>query len=102
MRSMTLKASEFDQVVMTLLQQEEIELVTLPTKTKSASGYRLITPAGPLTESVSETVSGSTDVSDTSGASASIDAAFESNPSVNVSARSDGFLTDLERAKPRK
>ena len=42
MRSMTLKANDFDQVIQTLIQQEEIELATVQTKTKSARGYRLI------------------------------------------------------------
>ncbi|TWU62287.1 bifunctional DNA primase/polymerase [Crateriforma conspicua] len=42
MRSMTLKANDFDQVVQTLIQQEEIEPVTITTKTKPAGGYRLI------------------------------------------------------------
>ena len=45
MRSMTLKANDFDQVISTLIQQEEIELVTIQTKTKPAQGYRLIEPA---------------------------------------------------------
>jgi len=44
MRSMTLKASDFDQVILTLLQQEEIETVTIQTKTKPAQGYRLVAP----------------------------------------------------------
>ncbi|MCD0462285.1 bifunctional DNA primase/polymerase [Roseiconus lacunae] len=45
MRSMTLKAHDFDQVILTLMQQEEIEPVTIQTKTKPAQGYRLIEPA---------------------------------------------------------
>ncbi|HBJ35634.1 MAG TPA: hypothetical protein DDZ51_12995, partial [Planctomycetaceae bacterium] len=44
MRSMTLKANDFDQVIQTLLQQEEIERVSIQTKTKPAQGYRLIDP----------------------------------------------------------
>ncbi|WP_413431543.1 DUF3987 domain-containing protein [Crateriforma spongiae] len=62
MRSMTLKAHDFDQVVQTLIQQEEIEPVTITTKTKPAGGYRLIT----TDESVSQSVSETTDSSDAS------------------------------------
>jgi hypothetical protein len=45
MRSMTVKANDFDQIILTLLQQEEIEPVTIHTKTKPAQGYRLIDPS---------------------------------------------------------
>jgi len=68
MRSMTLKASEFDQVVQTLLQQEDIEPIMIATKTKPAAGYRLVGPA----ETVSESVSESADSSDDFGSPASI------------------------------
>ncbi|MBB3205089.1 hypothetical protein FHS27_000856 [Rhodopirellula rubra] len=68
MRSMTLKANDFDQVVQTLMQQEEIEPVTIATKTKPANGYRLVGPD----ESVSQSVSETTDSSDTSPSETSI------------------------------
>jgi hypothetical protein len=61
MRSMTLKANEFDQVVQTLLQQEEIEPVTIATKTKPAHGYRLVGAWESVSESISETTDSSDD-----------------------------------------
>ncbi len=42
MRAMRAKVSDFDQIVGTLLNQGDIELVDLPTKTKTALGYRLL------------------------------------------------------------
>ncbi|WP_419187821.1 bifunctional DNA primase/polymerase [Stieleria bergensis] len=42
MRAMRLKSQEFDQVVLTLLQQDDIEAITIETKTRPAQGYRLI------------------------------------------------------------
>ncbi len=41
MRAMKLKAADFDQIVGTLQQQEDIELVTIRTATRPAQGYRL-------------------------------------------------------------
>ncbi|MCP4742859.1 MAG: DUF3987 domain-containing protein, partial [Actinomycetales bacterium] len=41
MRAMKLKAADFDQIVGTLHQQEDIELVTIRTATRPAQGYRL-------------------------------------------------------------
>ena len=38
---MKLKAADFDQIVGTLQQQEDIELVTIRTATRPAQGYRL-------------------------------------------------------------
>jgi len=42
LKAMKCRASDFDQIVGTLIQQNEIESVAIPTKTKSAMGYRLI------------------------------------------------------------
>jgi hypothetical protein len=67
MRSMTLKATDFDQVVQTLVMQEEIETVSIETKTKPAHGYRLLSDEETVNESVSEV----TDPSDGSGSKAS-------------------------------
>jgi len=85
MRSMTLKASDFDQVVQTLVQQEEIELVTIETKTKPASGYRLVTVPDLPKKCVSESVSKSADVSDVSQAYEGDLRLKTTNPSENVS-----------------
>ena len=41
MRALKNKAADFDQIVLTLLQQDDIELVSVNTKTKPAQGYRL-------------------------------------------------------------
>lgn len=41
MRALKNKAADFDQIVLTLLQQGDIELVSVNTKTKPAQGYRL-------------------------------------------------------------
>jgi hypothetical protein len=41
MRLMHCKAADFDQIVGTLLQQGDIVLLDIPTKTKTAQGYRL-------------------------------------------------------------
>jgi hypothetical protein len=35
------KAADFDQIVSTLVQQGDIAVVQIPTKTKTAHGYRL-------------------------------------------------------------
>ncbi len=43
LKYMKCKAADFDQIVLTLLQQEEIEIVSIPTKTKSAQGFRVVT-----------------------------------------------------------
>ncbi|MFG0256080.1 MAG: bifunctional DNA primase/polymerase [Rhodopirellula sp. JB053] len=64
MRSMTLKASDFDQIVQTLMQQEDIEPVTIETRTKPASGYRLTTVPDLPKQSVSQSVSDDADDSD--------------------------------------
>ena len=64
MRSMTLKASDFDQIVQTLMQQEDIEPVTIETRTKPASGYRLTTVPDLPKKSVNESVSDIADDSD--------------------------------------
>ncbi|MEZ6092486.1 MAG: DUF3987 domain-containing protein [Pirellulaceae bacterium] len=42
MRSLKNKAADFDQIVLTLIQQGDIEGVTIETKTKPAQGYRLV------------------------------------------------------------
>lgn len=42
LKYMKCKASDFDQIVLTLLQQDEIEPVAIPTKTKPAQGYRIV------------------------------------------------------------
>src|SRR6056297_171376 len=42
MRSMTLKAAEFDQVVMTLVQQGEIEPTTIQTSARTTQGYTAV------------------------------------------------------------
>ena len=42
MRSMRLKLNDFEQVLTMRCQQEEIEMVSIQTKTKTAQGYRLI------------------------------------------------------------
>jgi hypothetical protein len=41
LRAMRCKAADFDQMVLTLIQQGDIVPVHIPTKTKSAHGYRL-------------------------------------------------------------
>ncbi|WP_345319672.1 bifunctional DNA primase/polymerase [Novipirellula rosea] len=64
MRSMTLKASDFDQIVQTLMQQEDIEPVTIETRTKPASGYRLTTVPDLPKKSVRQSVSDGADDSD--------------------------------------
>ena len=43
MRSMKMKANEFDQVAQTLIEQEQIRSVWIESKTKPARGYQ-ITP----------------------------------------------------------
>jgi Protein of unknown function (DUF3987) len=42
MRAMRCKAADFDQVIGTLTQWDEVELVSLPSATKPALGYRII------------------------------------------------------------
>lgn len=42
LKFMKCKAIEFDQIIDTLVQQDAIEFVTIPTKTRSAQGYRLL------------------------------------------------------------
>ncbi len=42
LRAMRCKSGDFDQLVSTLMQQNEIEPVEIPSKTKSAMGYKLI------------------------------------------------------------
>lgn len=42
MRAMRCKASDFDQIVGTMIQQGDIEVVTIPTRTKPAQGYRVL------------------------------------------------------------
>lgn len=42
LKYMKCKAVEFDQIVLTLLQQDEIEVTSIPTKTKTAQGFRLV------------------------------------------------------------
>jgi len=41
LRVMRCKAADFDQLVATLIQQGEVIPVDIPTKTKTAQGYRL-------------------------------------------------------------
>lgn len=41
MRAMRCKLADFDQIIATLLMQEDIECVDIPTRTKPAQGYRL-------------------------------------------------------------
>ncbi len=41
MRAMHAKLADFDQIIATLLMQEDIECVDIPTRTKPAQGYRL-------------------------------------------------------------
>ncbi|MFN3151802.1 bifunctional DNA primase/polymerase [Bremerella sp.] len=41
LKYMKCKAADFDQIVLTLLQQGEIETVTMPTKTKPAQGFQI-------------------------------------------------------------
>ena len=42
LKYMKCKAAEFDQIVLTLVQQEEIEPLTIQTKTRPAMGYRVV------------------------------------------------------------
>ncbi len=42
MRSMTVKLKDFEQIVQTLIHQEEIEPIMIPSKTKPAQAYRLL------------------------------------------------------------
>ena len=42
LRSMRCKAADFDQIANTLYQQGDIEPVAIPTKTKTAQGYRIL------------------------------------------------------------
>lgn len=42
LKYMKCKAADFDQIVLTLLQQDEIEAIAIETKTKPAQGYRLV------------------------------------------------------------
>lgn len=42
LRAMHCKAADFDQLVATLIQQGDIVPVSIPTKTKTAQGYRLV------------------------------------------------------------
>lgn len=41
LRAMRCKAADFDQIIITLVQQGDIVPVTIPTRTKTAQGYRL-------------------------------------------------------------
>src|SRR5690606_11333521 len=41
LRAMRCKAADFDQIIVTLVQQGDVVPVTIPTKTKNAQGYRL-------------------------------------------------------------
>ena len=42
MRAMRCKSSDFDQIVGTLIQQGDIESVTIPTRTKPAQGFKIL------------------------------------------------------------
>ena len=42
LRAMRCKAADFDQIITTLVQQGDITVVEIPTRTKTAIGYRLL------------------------------------------------------------